>query len=225
MTTQESFKKRIRARMQETGEKSTAARRALIEQAERREAAADDAADGRRTWAADPELSDEAVTEATGRGWDAWVELIEGDPIADGGHTAVAAWLQTEHDVAGWWAQSVTVGWERVTGRRLPHQAADGTFTANTSRTLDVDVEQVRALLLDPDGRAALFPAHAPELRSRPDSKALRIGLDEGVAVIAIDPRDDGRSTVTVSHEKLPSHGDVELWKRFWADWLEALPD
>lgn len=221
MTKQESFKKRIRARMQETGEKYNAARRALIEQAERR----NDAADGGRTWVAEPDLSDEVIAEATGRGWDAWVDLIEADPIADEGHTAVAAWLQSAHDVDGWWAQATTVGWERITGRRLRHQMADGTFTANKSRTLDIDAEQLRALLLDPDGRDALFPAHDPELRSRPDAKALRIGLGEGVAVIATDPRDDGRTTVSVSHEKLPTATEVELWKEFWADWLEALAE
>lgn len=221
MTKQESFKKRIRARMQQTGEKYNAARRALIEQAQRRE----DADGGGRTWAAEPELSDDAITEATGRGWDAWVELIEADPVAEQGHTAVAAWLQSEHDVEGWWAQSVTVGWERITGRRLPHQMADGTFTANKSRTLDIDADQLRSLLLDPDGRAVLFPAHQPELRSRPDAKALRLGLGQGVAVIAMDPRDDGRTTVSIGHEKLPTSDDVELWKDFWADWLAALAD
>ena len=227
MTTQESFKKRIRARMQETGEKYNAARRALIEQARRREEAPrrDGADGGDRTWAADPELSDDAITEATGRGWDAWVELIEAGPVAEQGHTAVAAWLQAEHGVEGWWAQAVTVGWERITGRRLPHQMADGTFTANKSRTLDIGADQLRGLLLDPDGRDALFPAHDAELRSRPDANALRLGLGQGVAVIAVDPRDDGRTTVSVSHEKLPIADDVELWKDFWDDWLSALAD
>lgn len=221
MTTQESFKKRIRARMQQTGEKYNAARRALIEQAERRA----QATDGGRAWAAEPELSDASIAEATGHGWDAWVELIEADPVAEQGHTAVAAWLQSAHGTDGWWAQAVTVGWERITGRRLPHQMADGTFTANKSRTLDLDVEQLRAMLLDPDGREALFPTHDAELRSRPDAKALRIGLEQGIAVIAMDPRGDGRTTVSIGHEKLPTLDDVELWKEFWADWLDALAD
>lgn len=75
MTKQESFKKRIRARMQETGERYNADRRALIEQAERRKGATDatDATDGGRTWVAEPDLSDEVIAEATGRGWDALV--------------------------------------------------------------------------------------------------------------------------------------------------------
>lgn len=222
MTSQESFKKRIRARMEKTGEKYNAARRALLEQAEQRERIP--AADGGRRWAAQPEHSDEAVRDATGRGWDAWVDLIEADPVADDGHTAVASWLQTEHDVEGWWAQSVTGGWERITGRRLPHQMPDGTFTANRSRTLrGLDREALRGLLLDADGRAVLFPEHDVELRSRPTAKALRFGIGGGVALIDISARDDERTVVTVAHEKLPTFDDVALWKDFWGDWLEAL--
>lgn len=221
MTTQESFKKRIRARMQQTGEKYNAARRVLIEQAEHRRRAGDDG----REWAAEPEHSDDAVRAATGRGWDEWVTVIDGGPAAADGHAAVAAWLQEKHGVAGWWAQSVTGGWERITGRRLPHQMADGTFTANKARTMVVDVDTVRALLVDDDGREALLPGRDTTLRSRATSKSLRVELEQGVALFAFDDRGDGRTTVTVAHEKLPRFEDVQLWKQFWDDWLDALAE
>lgn len=123
MTRNETFKRRIRARMAKTGEKYGAARRVLIDQAATR---------GTRSWASQPQQSDEVIRDNTGRGWDEWRELIEAWPGNTDGHGAVAAWLQQEHGVDGWWAQSVTVGWERISGRRLPHQMADGTFTANT---------------------------------------------------------------------------------------------
>ena len=125
----------------------------------------------------------------------------------------------------GWWAQSVTVGWERITGRRLPHQVADGTFTANRSATVTTDPQALRALLLDPDGREALFPGLAPELRSRPTSKTLRIELIVGVAEIAIEAKGNGRVVVTVSHAKLPAAEEVAVWKAYWGDWLAALDD
>lgn len=219
MTHQESFKKRIRARMQTTGEKYNAARRALIEQAERQRATDG----GDRAWAAQPEHSDAAVRGATGRGWDQWVDLIEAEPVAQQGHTAVAAWVREEHGIDGWWAQSVTGGWERITGRRLPHQMADGTFTANRSRTMALDAAAVRALLVDEEGRDVLFPTHDTVLRSNPASKTLRVEVGPGVAVLSLEERGDGRVTVTVAHEQLPHHEDVKLWKQFWSDWLDAL--
>ncbi len=216
MTRNESFKRRIRERMAKTGEKYNSARRVLIEQAEAR---------GPRSWASDPEHTDAVIRENTGRGWDEWCDLIDAWPGHTDGHTAVAAWLQDEHDVDGWWAQAVTVGWERITGRRLPGQMADGTFTANKSATITTDHGALREMLLDEDGRADLFPGMDPELRSRPASKNVRVGVGGGVAEIAITPKHDGRVTVTVAHTKLDSPEDLDHWRSFWGEWLEALDE
>jgi hypothetical protein len=214
MTRNESFKGRIRVRMAKTGEKYNAARRALIEQAEDR----DD-----RGWVSKPEHTDEVVRDNTGRSWEQWRELIDAWPGHADGHTAVAAWLQEDHDLDGWWAQAVTGGWERITGRRLPYQMTDGTFTANKSATITTDHDALRQMLLEEAGRADLFPGLDPELRSRPTSKNIRVGLQQGVAEINLAPKGDGRITVTVAHAKLGSPEDVEQWKGFWSDWLEAL--
>ncbi|MDP8930263.1 MAG: DUF4287 domain-containing protein [Actinomycetota bacterium] len=216
MTRNECFKRRIRERMAKTGEKYGAARRILIEQATARRD---------RAWVSDPEQSDEVIGDNTGRGWDQWRELIDAWPGYDQGHTAVASWLQDEHDLDGWWAQAVTVGWERITRRRLPHQMADGTFTANRSATITTDPAALREMLLDDDDRADLFPGMHPELRSRPTSKNVRVALTDGVAEIAIVAKDDRRATVTVAHAKLSSPEEVTHWKAYWGDWLEALDE
>lgn len=214
MTRNESFKRRVRERMAKTGEKYNAARRVLIEQAQDRHS---------RAWVSQPEHTEEVIRANTGRGWEEWRDLIDAWPGHADGHSAVAEWLQHEHRVDGWWAQAVTGGWERITGRRLPHQMADGTFTANKSATITADHQAVREMLLEETGRADLFPGLAPELRSRPTSKNVRIGLQQGVAEINLSPKDNGRATVTVAHAKLPSSADVEHWKGFWSAWLEAL--
>lgn len=156
----------------------------------------------RRGPAIDPGADEQVVIERTGRGWQQWRDLIDAWPGHRDGHTAVARWLEQEHGVDGWWAQQLTVGWERLSGRRLPNQLADGTFTANRSATIEVDAEVLRAHLLDADLRAALFPGEAPELRSRPTSKNVRLGVGEGVAELALRPKPDGRVTVTVQHHK-----------------------
>ncbi|HEX2027193.1 MAG TPA: hypothetical protein VHF25_04260 [Nitriliruptorales bacterium] len=123
------------------------------------------------------------------------------------------------------WAQAVTVGWERITGGRRPHQTSDGTFTANRSATITTDSALLRGLLLDEGGRTVLFPGQDPELRSRPTSKSIRLGLSDGVAEIAITPKHDGRATIAVQHAKLSSSEEVAHWKAFWGDWLDALDE
>jgi hypothetical protein len=216
MTRNRSFKRRVRERMAKTGEKYGAARRILLEQANDR--------DG-RSWVSEPEHTDAIIRANTGRGWDEWRVLIDAWPGHEDGHGAVATWLQEEHGVPGWWAQSVTVGWERITGRRLPHQVADGTFTANRSATIVTDHLALGEMLRDDDGLADLLPGLEAERRSRPTSKNVRISLDSGVVEIAISPKDGGRATVHISHAKLSSPEEVAHWKAFWADWLAALDD
>jgi len=216
MTKNESFKRRIRVRMTKTGEKYAAARRVLIEQSADR---------AERRWASEPEHSDEVIRERTGRGWDEWRELIDSWPGHTEGHAAIAVWLQKQHQVDGWWAQSITVGWERITGRRQPGQMADGTFTANKSATVTIDPEALRDMLVDDAGREALFPHLTAEPRSRPTSKNVKLRLEDGVAEIAITPKADGRSTVTIAHTKLASPDHVAHWKAFWTDWIAALDE
>lgn len=111
--------------------------------------------------------------------------------------------LSWVHDVDRWWAQAITVGWERITGRRLPHQMADGTFTANRSATITTDAIALREMLLDGDGRLDLFAGLDTELRSRPTSKNVRVGLGGGVAEIAITARGARRATIAIAHAKL----------------------
>lgn len=218
MTRQESFKRRIRQRMGKTGERYGAARRVLIEQA------ADDHQQG-RAWVSQPELSDVSVRSATGRGWEQWCDILDAWPGHTEGHPAIVAYLREEHGVDGWWAQSVTLGYERITGLRLPYQQPDGTFTANKTRTVTTDAAVLREVLVDDGERADLFPGLETNRRSRPTAKVIRLGIGRGTAQIALEPRDDGRVTVSISHERLGSPDEVDHWKAYWSDWLTAIDD
>ncbi|HEU5113193.1 MAG TPA: hypothetical protein VFU96_07720, partial [Acidimicrobiia bacterium] len=149
MTRQETFKRRIRQRMEKTGERYGAARRVLIEQSTTTEP---------RPWASEPEMTDDTLRGATGRGWDEWCSILDAWPGHGDGHTAIATYLREEQAVEGWWAQTITVGYERITGLRLPHQQPDGTFTAGKSRTVAADAALIREMLLDDEARADLFP-------------------------------------------------------------------
>lgn len=215
MTRQKSFKKRVRARMLKTGERYAAARRVLLEQARRR----------RRRWVSEPEMSDEAVQRATGRGWDDWCELVDAWPGREKGHTVIARYLREEHDVDPWWAQAVTGGYERIVGLRLPGQMPDGSFTANKSKTLPLEAEPLDAALRDPAAYDDLFPGLQVDLRSRPDSKAVRLGFGEGIAVLSVAAKAAGKCQVAVQHQKLPDSESLERWRFFWQDWLDALAD
>lgn len=214
MSKQESFKQRIRQRMATTGERYMAARQALIDQS---------ASARGRVWVSQPEVSDDAVLTATGRGWDDWCDLIDSWPGRVGGHTAIAAYLIDDVKVDPWWAQMVTGGYERITGLRLPHQRPDGTFTASRSKTVAIDAEVLRNMLFNDDDRADLFGGEPTELRSKPSSKSIRLGVGPGVALISLEPKPDDRTRVAIEHSRLPDFDDVAEWKFYWGEWLDAL--
>lgn len=214
MTKQENFKRRVRARMETTGERYAAARSALLANARGRSG---------RTWVSPPEVTSERVSDATGRDWDEWCDLIDAWPGHLDGHTAIARHLQDDHGIDGWWAQCITVGYERITGLRLPHQMADGTFSVSKTMTISLDAERLRAWLLDEDSRQDLFPGTDTDVRSRPGSKSVRLAIGPGAALFSIAERADGRSSVTVSHERLPTVDEVERWQFYWSEWLQAL--
>jgi hypothetical protein len=96
----------------------------------------------------------------------------------------------------------VTVGWERVTGRRLPHQMADGSFTANRSATIAVDPSALRELLLAEAGRAGLFPDLDPPLRSRAPPRRTPGSGSRQRGRARRRPKTDGRPMVAIAQPK-----------------------
>ena len=119
----------------------------------------------------------------------------------------------------------MTVGYERITGLRLPYQQPNGTFNAGKSRTVAANSEVLREMLLNDLDRADLFPGFDTEVRSRPASKAIRIAIGPGTAQFALEGLPDGRTKVSIVHERLPSPDDVEEWKEYWSEWLIAIDE
>ncbi len=231
MTSNESFKKRVRERMEQTGERYGAARRVLLgglADPTRIEPTA--APSARRIRVSEPEVDDLAIRRATGRDWDEWCELIDAWPGNDRGHAAIAAHIAEVYGIEGWWGQGITVGYERITGRRVVNQMSDGTFSAGKTRTCTVDVVVLRSMIVDADDRVVLFPGLETTLRSKPTSKALRVGVaidgqPIGSVLFSFTPKAEGRAMINVSHDALPDAAAVEHWKRYWADWLAAIDD
>ncbi|WP_297082116.1 hypothetical protein [uncultured Demequina sp.] len=221
MTDSPSFTERAREHVAATAESWSTARAAL--DAEPAPATA--------TWAAAPEHSDEAIRKATGAGWDEWVARIDAGPGRAATHTEIAAWVNANSDIGGWWSQGVTVGYERITGMRLPGQRPDGTFTLSRTRTFAVAPDHLRALLEDEGSLTALLPAAQVTRTSKAGVKAPRYALEDaadaagtslGTLQLGFDPAPKG-AKLTVTHEKLPSFGATEPWKDFWAAWLDAV--
>jgi uncharacterized protein YndB with AHSA1/START domain len=214
MTSQRTFKRRVRERMAKTGESYTSARRMLIASGDRPETEAPAFA---------PPTSEEAVVEATGRGWAEWVAMLDAWGAAGRSHGQVAAWLREEHGLPGWWAQAVTVGWERARGR-APGQRADG-FEVSASRTVAVPVQRLWAAWEDPEVREHWLPG--AEMRTRTATAPLRARYDweEGATRVAVwfEAVGEGRSRVSMAHQRLPDADAAEGMRDWWRGRLDEL--
>ena len=100
MPTQKIFKQRVRTRMAKTGESYTAARRQLMQKADRArgDRARRAAATAARS-ADDAELlltSDEAMRRGSGRGHQEWFDLLDAWGATGHSHTEIARWLHRD---------------------------------------------------------------------------------------------------------------------------------
>src|SRR5215212_4436595 len=113
---------------------------------------------------AEPGVSDAAVQRATGKSWDEWLALLDAWQGTTHNHTEIARHVHETYGIDGWWAQNVTVGYERARGMRALHERPDG-FSGNASKTFPVPVERLFAAFVEQDERERWL--EGIELRNR----------------------------------------------------------
>ena len=217
MTRQSTFKRKVRARMEKTGESYTAARRQLIEAGETPSEAPS---------AVEPRVSEEAVRAATGRTWNEWFELLDRSRATQLSHTEIARLLSAEHGVPGWWAQSVTVSYEQARGLRAPGQRPDG-WEVSASKTVAVPVERLYEAFTDDAQRERWLPGAELSLRTATAPRSARYDWEDGSTrvVAGFEAKGEAKSQVAVAHQKLPDVDSAEAMKAYWRERVQALKE
>ena len=215
MTKQKTFKRRVRERMAKTGESYTAARRMLIAKGDRPDANAS---------TFEPTVSESKLVETTGQGWDEWLSLLDGWGAVDRPHREIARWLIDEHGVPGWYAQAITVGFERARGLRSPGQRKDG-WEATASKTVGVPVERLFAAFEDEATRDRWLPGVDMRLRSATPSKTIRCDWEDGSTRVVFWFESVGadKSRVSLAHQRLPDADTADEMKTWWRERVASL--
>ena len=212
MTQQKTFKRRVRARMAKTGESYTAARRRLLADPPAAEPALE------------PTVAEERVIEATGHGWDHWLDALDEWGATRRTHTEIARWLRDERGVPGWYSQAISVTYERARGMRAVGEGVNG-FTVSASRTIAVPAERLFAAFEDPALRERWLPGAEVAVRTATPPRLARYDWDGGPSrlVVGIEALEDGRSRVGLSHERLAGAAERDRLKPWWRERLTAL--
>jgi uncharacterized protein YndB with AHSA1/START domain len=218
MTIHKDFKRLVRARMQKTGESYTAARAHLIEQkpVATRAPAIDYAKLAGR--------SDATLKQNTGCTWERWVRALDRAEASTWTHREIARHVQEKYKVDGWWAQTVTVGYERIKGLRAIGQRRSGPFEASKSKTFAVPLTRLYRAFRDARNRARWLPGVKLTIRSATPEKYLRITWPDQTSLsVGFLSKGNGKSQVAIAHEKLPDRAAAMRSRQYWGERLDAL--
>jgi hypothetical protein len=211
MTKEKSFKRRVRERMSKTGESYSAARSQVSRKRDRiRESR------GRLATTAD-RPSEDKVTEATGKRWDAWFSILDRWGARQRKHGETVRFLMDSHQVPGWWAQSITMWYERARGMRLKHQQADG-FTIYASKTIAVSAEILFDAFVNSRSRRKWLTDGTMRLRTSQPGRTARFDWESGSTRVSVSFEEKGaaKTTVAVAHERLADPDEAETAKASW---------
>lgn len=228
MTTDKDFKRLVRTRMRKTGESYTAARAQLRSQPRSKPAAAVAVPSvvPSSEYARLAGKSDAILKARTGCTWERWVKALDHAGAYAWTHTEIARHVVEKYDVPGWWAQSVTVGYERIKGLRAVGQRRSGAFEASKSRTFAVPLARLYRSFHDARQRKRWLPEVSLTVRSATPEKYMRISWPDRTSVaVGFLAKGAGKSQVAIQHEKLPDKATAERFKAFWAERLDALGD
>jgi uncharacterized protein YndB with AHSA1/START domain len=193
-------------------------------------------------------ISSESLREATGRGWDEWLETLDSAGAADWNHKEIVGYLGREHRQAtsSWWRQSITVGYEQARGKRVVGETADTGFQVGVQRSVAASATEAWSLITSrPDlwlgeGASVAFaegepyevPAGGGRPAARGDIRVVKPGdrlrltwQPQGwpapaILQLTLSATSSGKTAVQAHLEKLP---DAEAREAMRAHWREAL--
>ena len=219
MPTNKDLKRIVRARMNKTGESYTIARTHVLSKPKTKEPPAP-AVDHAELAG----MSDDKVAAKTGRTWKEWVRVLDADKAATMAHRNIAELLHRKHNVGDWWAQTVTVGYERIKGLRDRGQRRGGGYEAGKSRTFGVPVKALFDAWADEAARRRWLGRNDVTVRTATSPKGIRLQWPDGTVVIVLfSAKGKAKSVAAVVHTKLPDRSALENAKKYWADRLDAL--
>ena len=236
MPRNKDLKRLVRARMGKTGESYTTARaHVLAKSSSMPRTTALRAAESRKTsvaraprpnYAALAGYSDEVLKARTGCTWERWVGVLDYYRADTMAHRDITALVSKKFKIEGWWAQAVTVGYERIKGLRARGQRRDGSYEANKSRTYDVPTETLFDAWANARVRGRWLDGEIGRVRTSTAGKSMRLdGRDGSIVAVGFWPKGPSKSAVSVQHTKLRDQETATRLKKYWGERLDALRD
>jgi hypothetical protein len=214
MTKDKAQKRATRARMAKTGERYSAARRHV-------------AKPGEELRPEDLPQPDAKVRQNTGKGWREWFRILDAWGAKERSHAVIARYLMEEQGVPGWWAQSITVGYERARGIRAKYQSLGGSYQVSVSKTFSIGVGKLFRAFAETPQRNKWLERGTLKVRTTQRNRSVRFDFRDGTSrvVVSFDPKGRSKTTVAVQHERLSDARAVEQMRGMWKEHLHRLAE
>ena len=176
------------------------------------------------TTATKPPFSDSALKAKTGRDWAAWCTVLDAAGASGLSHREIVALVRRQCDSGAWWAQMITVGYERLRGRRAANQRSGG-FAVSASKTIAAAAPAAFAAWTEPRRRTRWLAGVNLTVRRITAPGALRFTCDDDDSEIEvrITPKGRAKCAITVDHTKLASAQLVAERRHCWKEMLRGL--
>ncbi len=177
-----------------------------------------------------PSVSEESVQKATGRSWVAWFAFLNNIEAEKLPHKEIAATLYEQAGVSGWWAQSITVAYERMIGRREVGQSCVGGFRTSAGKTFSGTMDKVlidwQEFVKGIDRFNEVPFNNLPQTSETEKWRYWRVGLRDGSLLsVNINQKSTDKVLLAVNHEKLADAQSVKDWKEYWKSFLKQFDD
>lgn len=171
-------------------------------------------------------IREATVLAKTGKTWADWCALLDEAGAMAWSHQETAAYVHETCGIGAWWSQSVTVGYERIRGKRRMHEKTDG-YATSVSKTVNASAERVFVLWADESLREGFLPAKTGvEITKITPAKNLRMRWADGSRVsVELYPKSESKMQLVVQHEKLADEAAMHAAKRFWQSVLARFLD
>lgn len=183
-----------------------------------------------------------SIEKATGLSWTDWLEFFGSINASELSHHEIAVHAydflaklpngpgMSSHrpggqTTTGWWSQNVTVAYEQHIGRRQPGQRKDGTYEVSVTKTIEGSLDDAMNYWLykiaDLDGFKDVVYEGQPGMSVTNKWRHWRVGLADGSKVIASTmQKTPNKAQLAVANQKLTSPEAVELWRKYWKQFL-----
>lgn len=185
--------------------------------------------------------TDEAVKKATGKTWDEWFKILDSADASKMPHKDIVLWLHEKDLIkkgkswssnrsfnAGWWAQSIVVGYEEKTGRRVFGAKTAGNYTVTVGKSMNGSVDDAlkkwENLVKGKKEFNKVKVTGDSRISSTKDWRYWKVDMEDGAKLMAgIGPKGDKQSAFSVTMDKLKGEKEVEAWRKYWKEFLKKL--